>query len=133
MSARLLSTGIALAFAAFAGDALACSCERFRDAASQLARAELAVLARAEWSKPDPRAAGSNRQVTRFQVLRTIKGEARAVWEITHGVDGGACGVVFKPGEEYLVLAEPFQGQMATMQCLRPFFPIADYKADVRN
>ena len=114
MSLRLLAAPTALIAAAAAGAALACSCIGYPDAATQLAEARLMVVARAEWTKPERGAAHAGQKVTRFRVVRTIKGETRRAWQIAHHVDGATCGVTFEPGEEYVVIAGAWEGRMST-------------------
>lgn len=77
MSLRLLAVPAALIAAAAASTAWACSCIGYADAASQLAEAQVMVIARAEWTKPERGASDPRQSVTRFRVVRTIKGEPR--------------------------------------------------------
>lgn len=133
MSLRLLAVPAALIAAAAAGAALACSCLGYPDAKTQLAETRLMVVARAEWTKPERGATDPGRKVTRFTVVRTIKGEARRAWQIAHHIEGPTCGVVFQPGREYVVLAGAEQGRMSTGLCRRAQFPLADYERAARG
>lgn len=133
MSLRLLAVPAALVAVGAAGAALACSCIGYADAATQLAEARLMVIARAEWTKPERGAADLGRKVTRFRVVRTIKGETRRAWRIAHHSDGATCGVVFQPGQEYIVIAGAWQGRMSTGLCQQARFPLAEYEAAARS
>lgn len=129
MSRLLFAVSAALVAAAAAGTALACSCIGYRNAETQLAEARLMVIARAEWTKPERGATDPDQKVTRFRVVRTIKGDTRLAWQIAHHADGATCGVVFHPGEEYVVIAGAWQGRMSTGLCQQAQFPMADYEA----
>lgn len=133
MTLRLLAVPAALIAAAAAGAALACSCVGYPDAKTQLAQNRLMVVARAEWTKPERGAIDPGQKVTRFAVVRTIKGQARPAWQIAHHTEGATCGVVFEPGREYLILADSQQGRMGTSLCQRAQFPLADYEAAARR
>lgn len=133
MSLRLLAFPAALIAAAAAGTALACSCIGYADAATQLAEARLMVVARAEWTKPERGATDPGQKVTRFRVVRTIKGEPRRAWQIAHHVESATCGVVFQPGEEYVIIAGAWQGRMSTGLCQQPQFPLADFETAARR
>jgi len=133
MSLRLLATLSALIASATAGAALACSCIGYPDAATQLAEARLMVVARAEWTKPERGGAHPGQKVTRFRVVRTIKGETRRAWQIAHHVDGATCGVTFEPGKEYVVIAGAWEGRMGTGLCQQARFPLAHYEAAARR
>lgn len=133
MSQRLLAVSATSIAAAAAGAALACSCIGYSDAATQLAEARLMVVARAEWTKPERGAADPGQKVTRFRVVRTIKGETRRTWQIAHHVEGATCGVVFQPGKEYVVIAGTWQGRMSTSLCQQAQFPLVDYEAAARH
>lgn len=126
MLRHLLAFLATLYFTASASSALACSC-RFGDAAAQLAGAQLMVIARAEPPTALKGRAGSGLNVTRFVVIRTIKGESRPFWDIAHG--GDTCDVVFEQGREYAVLAGRSGEQMYTNQCYAAVFPLAEYEA----
>lgn len=133
MSLRLLAVPAALIAAAAAGAALACSCIGYPDAETQLAEARLMVVARAEWTKPERGATDPGQMVTRFRVVRTIKGEPRRAWQIAHHVEGATCGVVFQPDREYIVIAGAWQGRMSTGLCQQAQFPLAAYEAVARR
>jgi hypothetical protein len=133
MSVRLLAVPAALIAAAAGGAALACSCIGYADAATQLAEARLMVVARAEWTKPERGANDRGQKVTRFRVVRTIKGETRRAWQIAHHVEGPTCGVVFEPGKEYVIIAGAAQGRMSTGLCQQARFPLSDYEAAARR
>lgn len=65
---------------------------------------------------------------TRFTVSRTIKGEARRNWWIRHGRDSPMCGVEFRPGDEYVIIAHRAEGRLWTGLCSRAWFPLEDYE-----
>lgn len=132
MSFRIFGILAAVAVTAAAGRVWACSCIGYADAASQLADARVMVVARAEWTKPERGASDPRQSVTRFRVVRTIKGETRRAWQIAHHIDGATCGVVFQPGEEYVVIANAWQGRMSTGLCQQAQFPLAEYDAAAR-
>lgn len=133
MSIHLLAVPAGLIAAAAAGAAWACSCIEYADAAAQLAEARLMVVARAEWTRPERGATDPGQKVTRFRVVRTIKGETRQAWQIAHHVEGATCGVVFQPGKEYVVIAGAWQGRMSTGMCQQAQFPLAEYEAAARR
>ncbi len=133
MSLRVLALTAALIAAAVAGTALACSCIGYSNAATQLAEARLMVIARAEWTKRERGTTDPGQKVTRFRVVRTIKGETRPAWQIAHHSDGATCGVVFQPGKEYLVFADAWQGRMSTSLCQQAQFPLNEYEAAARR
>ena len=129
MSLRLLAVPAAMIAVAAAGTALACSCIGYANAGTQLAEARLMVIARAEWTKPERGGTDPRQSVTRFRVVRTIKGETRRAWQIAHHIDGASCGIVFQPGKEYVVIVGAWQGRMSTGLCQQAVFPLADYEA----
>ncbi|MFN3574727.1 MAG: hypothetical protein ACK4TR_14480 [Phenylobacterium sp.] len=133
MSLRLLAVPAALIAAAAASTAWACSCIGYADAASQLAEAQVMVIARAERTKPERGASDPRQSVTRFRVVRTIKGEPRRAWQFAHHIDGATCGVVFQPGKEYVVIASAWQGRMSTSLCQQAQFPLAEYEGAARR
>ena len=126
MLRHLLALLAAVYITASASNALACSC-RFSGAAAQLAGAQLMVIARAELTTALEDSAGSGANVTRFVVIRTIKGESRPFWDIAHG--GGTCDVVFEQSQEYAVIADRWGERMYTNQCYAAVFPLAEYEA----
>lgn len=125
---RLLAVPAALAAAALAGAALACSCVRPASAAAQLEDADLMIVARVAEVRRLPGGRDNRMAETRFTVSRTIKGEARRNWWIRHGRDSPMCGVDFRPGQEYAVIAHRVDGRMWTGLCNRAWFPIEDYE-----
>ena len=125
---RLLAIPAALGVAALAGAALACSCIRPASAAAQLAEADLMIVARVAEVRRLPPEEGNPMADTRFTVSRTIKGEVRRNWWIRHGRDSAMCGIDFRPGREYVVIAGRTGGRMWTGQCNRAWFPIEDYE-----
>ena len=125
---RLLAVPAALGAAALAGAALACSCIQPASAAAQLEDADLMIVARVAEVRRLPDLDGSRMAETRFTVSRTIKGETRRNWWIRHGRDSPMCGVEFRPGREYVVLAHRAEGRMWTGLCSRAWFPIEDYE-----
>lgn len=133
MSQHLLAVPAALIAAAAASTAWACSCIGHADAATQLAEAQVMVIARAEWTKPERGASDPRQRVTRFRVVRTIKGEPRRAWQFAHHIDGATCGVVFQSGKEYVVIASAWQGRMSTSLCQQAQFPLAEYEAAARR
>ncbi len=128
---RLLPLAAA-AFAASATVAFACSCVDWQSPQAQLDHAELAVIARAVWTR---REAGGEPYdgVTLFNVERTLKGGERRQWRIAHlALNGGpACGVVFTPGERIVLFANTQDGRLATSACQRARFPIPAYERAV--
>ena len=125
---RLLAIPAAIGMAALAGAALACSCLRPASAAAQLEDADLMIVARVAEVRRLPSDEGSRMADTRFTVSRTIKGEVRRNWWIRHGRDSPMCGIDFRPGREYVVIAARAEGRMWTGQCNRAWFPIEDYE-----
>src|SRR5262249_40569578 len=45
------------------------------------------------------------------------KGDVTARTRVIHGLNSGSCGYSFKQGEEYLVYAKLFKGELITVQC----------------
>ena len=125
---RLLAFPAALGLAAIAGAALACSCLRPASAAAQLAEADLMIVARAAEVRRLPNDEGSRLAETRFTVSRTLKGPVRRNWWVRHGRDSPMCGIDFRPGREYVVIAHRTDGRMWTGQCSQAWFPIEDYE-----
>ena len=130
---RLIAFPAGLGAAALAGAALACSCVRPESAAAQLADADLMIVARAAEVRRLPGEVDNRRADTRFTVSRTIKGEVRRNWWIRHGRDSPMCGVDFRPGQEYVVIAHRAEGKMWTGLCSRAWFPIEDYERAAAN
>lgn len=124
-----LFLAVVAAFAASATVALACSCGEWRTPQAQLERTDLAVVARAVWTRREA-GRGPGEGVTLFTVERTLKGGVRREWRIAHVVDdgGATCGAEFKPGERVLLLASVRDGRLATGMCDRARFPTAAYE-----
>ena len=126
---RRLAFPAALGAAALAGAALACSCVPPTSAAEQLEDADLMIVATAAEVRRLPAEDDVRRMAeTRFTVSRTLKGEARRNWWIRHGRDSPMCGVEFRPGQEYVVIAHRAEGRLWTGLCSRAWFPIEDYE-----
>lgn len=119
---------MAVAFAASATAALACSCFNWRTPQEQLEVMDLAVVARPVWTRREE-GRGPGEGVTLFTVERTLKGEVRRQWRIAHVVDdgGSTCGILFKPGERVLLMANMQEGRLVTGMCHRATFPVAAY------
>lgn len=133
MIVRTLGLSLIAAGSVAVSAAIACSCVRYPSAEAQLRSAEVMFVGRAEQTSRrsgDGYPAG----VTRFTVEHTIKGEARAVRRIAHGMEmGGMCGIVFQRGRTYVVIAEALEGRLHTSSCSRPQFPIEDYERAARG
>jgi hypothetical protein len=117
-------------FAASATTALACSCVEWRTPQEQLAEMDLAVVARAGWTRPEVGGRGPYDGVTLFTVERTLKGERRTEWKIAHIVDddGATCGVRFRPGQRVILLARMQDGRLFTSLCHRARFSVSAYE-----
>ena len=105
MIVRTLGLSLIAAGVVAVSAAVACSCVRYPSAAAHLEQAEVMFVGRAveTTTRSDD---GYPSGVTRFAVTRTIKGEAKAVRRIAHGMEtGGGCGVVFQRGRTYTVVA----------------------------
>ena len=127
-SLRLLAFPAALALAAAAGAALACSCPPPASAAAQLEDADLMIVARVAEVRRLPAKDGYAMAQTRFTVSRTLKGEIRRDWWIRHARDSPMCGVQFRPGQDYAVIAHRVEGRMVTGLCSHAWFPLEDYE-----
>lgn len=123
--------GIVLGFGVMAsGVAYACSCRAPDDAASQLAGADLMILAQVSSVRRLPPQNGSPMAETRFMVMDTIKGPERRSWVIRHQRgDSAMCGIDFRPGVDQAILARFVEGKVWTSSCERAWFPIANYRA----
>ncbi len=124
---NLLLIAAAMASTLVAGAAWACSCIRFDSAADQFAQAEVMLVGRVlSTVETSPQQA-----VTRFEVLRGLKGPHAGVVEIRHTVnDGGAaCGVQFEIGQTTPVIAFESDGHLQTNLCSMPQFPLQDFEA----
>lgn len=107
----------------------ACSCLRFNSAAEQYAQASLVFVGRADGREILHRDGGAPIGATRFVVERTLKGERQRVRRIVHGEDtGGMCGIRFRRGQTYLVIAYRSQGRWHTNSCSAPQFPQAEFE-----
>ncbi len=107
--------------------ALACSCVRYANAEAQLRNAEIMFVGRAvETVTRDDN--GMTVGVTRFAVVRTLKGHARDVQSIEHSMVGGMCGVTFRRGQTYAVIADADGHRFVTSSCSMPQFPIAEFE-----
>jgi hypothetical protein len=128
MTRHLLALALA-AFLAFGGGvALACSCARYANAAAHAAEADVIFRGRVISTAPD----GQYQQHTTFEVLETLKGEARATLVVRHGgaaLAGAACGIVYRVGAEVLVIAHGGEGDLVTSSCSAPRWDIAAYRA----
>ena len=120
-----------------ASAAWACSCVRYESAAQQLAQADVMFTGRVV--SATNHALGDDHPeswvTTRFEVRRTIKGEAQAEQVVLHATDmGGNCGVQFVPGQDYTVIAHRRpDGALTTSSCSAPQFPLADYEQAARR
>ncbi len=129
MNVRLMIIAFVLASLTGAGAAWACSCILPESAVAQFDRSDLIFVGRAVRTVAEAgQPAHAERKVTRFEVVRTLKGGARQVRRIAHpGGSSAGCGISFRAGETYLVLAEAYQGRLATSLCQQPFFERAEY------
>ena len=127
----LFLAGIVVGLSAMAsGIAYACSCAPPTDAATQLADADLMILARVSSVQRLPSREGRPMAETRFVVDDTLKGPNRRTWVIRHQRgDSAMCGVDFRPGQDYAILARFADGKVWTSLCERAWFPIAHYRA----
>ena len=100
---------------------------RYDTAAEQFAQAEVMFVGRVVSTiETSPQQA-----VTRFEVMRTLKGADSDVVEVHHTInDGGAaCGVQFQVGQTTPVIAFESDGHLQTNLCSMPQFPLQDYEA----
>jgi len=133
MIVRTLGLSLVAAGSVAVSAAIACSCVRHASAEDQLRGADVMFVGRAEETSTRSMD-GYRGGVTRFTVERTIKGEARAVRRIAHGMDmGGMCGVVFQRGRTYAVIAYASEDRLHTNSCSMPQFPIEDYVRAARG
>lgn len=70
--------------------------------------------------------------LARFEVSRTIKGEALPERAVMHATDAPRCGVRFGTGRETVILARVQDGVLTTSACSAPQFPLADYQRAAR-
>lgn len=118
----IIATSVIAVSAAFA-----CSCVRYANAEAHLRNAEVMFVGRAveTITRNDN---GMTVGVTRFVAVRTLKGHARDVQSIEHSMVGGMCGVTFRRGETYAVIADADGHRLVTSSCSMPQFPIAEYE-----
>jgi hypothetical protein len=121
----ILALTAACACGAAASPALACSCVNYRSAADHLRSIDVLFLGRALGTQ------GTGFQaVTRFRVLRVLKGRRRGLISVAHPTETGAgCGVRFAVGRTRLVAASNNGGRLSTSSCSMPRFGISDYEA----
>ena len=116
------------------GAAWACSCVRYDSAAQQLAEADVMFVGR--MTSFSNHAMGDDHphamHMTRFEVRRTIKGEALPTRAVMHAVDEAMCGVRFSADRDYTILARLQDGVLTTSACNAPQFPLADYERAAR-
>lgn len=127
MRTSLLIAAAVAASALAAGAAWACSCIRYNSAAEQLAQADVMFVGRViGTAELEP-----GQAETRFEVVRTLKGQTSRETEVGHTInDGGAaCGVEFDVGETVAVIAYVREGRLQTNLCSMPQFPLQDYEA----
>lgn len=123
----VIAAAVAASALLVAGAAWACSCRPYNSAAEQFAQADVMFVGRVvSTTERDRRSA-----TTRFEVLRTLKGQRRTDVDIRHPFnDGGAgCGVEFRPGQTVTVIAHEGEDGLATNLCAMPRFPLEDYEA----
>ena len=125
---RVLLVAVALV-AVSATTALACSCIRFKSAAEQYAKASLVFVGRADGREILNRDGGAPTAATRFVVQRTLKGERQRVRRVVHSEEtAGMCGIRFRRGQTYLVIAYRSEGRWHTNSCSAPQFPRAEFE-----
>lgn len=127
-----LPLAVVAAFAASATVALACSCIRWQTPEAQLEEMDLAVVARAVWTRHEE-GRGPYESVTLFTIERTLKGPVRQHWRIAHLADhnGPTCGIEFGPGERIVLMATMEEGRLATSACHQALFPVVAYERAV--
>lgn len=125
----IFSLGAACVCAAAASPALACSCVNYRTAADQLEHMDVLFVGRAMGTT------GSGFSVvTRFRVMRVLKGHPRRLVGISHPTNIGAgCGVLMPAGRVMLVAASHAGGRLSTSSCSMPRFSIGEYEAALRR
>ncbi|RZJ88864.1 MAG: hypothetical protein EON88_20665 [Brevundimonas sp.] len=134
MRASILLAALVAVSTLAAGAAWACSCVRYDSAAQQLAEAYVMFVGR--MTSFSNHAMGDDyphaMHMARFEVRRTIKGEALPVRAVMHAVDGAMCGVRFTPDRDYTILARVQDGVLTTSACSAPQFPLSDYERAAR-
>jgi hypothetical protein len=126
-ASRILLVALALT-ALSATTALACSCLRFKSAAEQYAKAETIFVGRADGREILHRDGGAPIGATRFIVQKTLKGRVQRVRRVVHGENDGMCGISFRRGRTYLVIAYRSEGRWHTNSCSAPQFPRAEFE-----
>lgn len=134
---------LAVALVLTATAAWACSCTNWRTAEAQLENTDVMFIGRAVSTTPTPDALRrqgrlndlSAMETTRFEVRRTLKGAHVPSQIIAHAPEGAGavCGVGFRTGRDYVVLANRYHGHLITGSCQRPLFPLSDYDRVVRR
>ncbi|ATQ41185.1 hypothetical protein [Caulobacter mirabilis] len=126
---RRLALVVAFALAsAAAGEAAACSCARYETAEAQLAQTEVLFLAKAVGEDSFTNIHGIPQPMTRFEVVRTLKGSVAGVAPVAHVREEAFCGIQYAKGQTYLVAAYRFEGRLWTSGCSAPRFPLEDYE-----
>lgn len=135
MRAPLFLSALAAASALAATAAWACSCVRYDSAAQQLAEADVMFVGRL--TSFSNHAMGDDyphaMHMARFEVRRTIKGEALPTRAVMHATDAAMCGVRFAARRDYAILARVQDGVLTTSACHAPQFPLADYERAARG
>ena len=135
MRAPFLLTALIVASTLAAGAAWACSCVRYDSAAQQLAEADVMFVGR--MTSFSNHAMGDDHphamHMARFEVSRTIKGEALPIRAVLHATDTALCGVRFSADRDYTILARVQDGVLTTSACHAPQFPLADYVRAARG
>jgi hypothetical protein len=125
---RLLAALAFSAMALSAGAALACSCVRYASAAEHAAEADVIFVGRVVSTE----AVTDMRQATTFEVSETLKGETSARRVVMHGgaaMAGSACGIVYRVGQEALVIAHRGEdGVLGTSSCSAPRWEVGAYR-----
>lgn len=130
---RVLIAALALV-AVSASAAWACSCIRYKSAAEQYAKAQLVFVGRADGRDILHRDGGAPTAATRFIVQKTLKGERSQVRRIVHSEEtAGMCGIRFRRGQTYLVIAYRAEGRWHTNSCSAPQFPQAEFERLARR
>lgn len=134
MRAPVLLAALGAVSTLAAGAAWACSCVRYGSAAQQLAEADVMFVGR--MTSFSNHAMGDDypqaMHMARFEVSRTIKGEALPARAVMHAVDTAMCGVRFTADRDYTILARLQDGVLTTSACNAPQFPIAEYERAAR-
>lgn len=122
---------IAAASVGFADLAWACSCLRFNTAAEQFARSDAVFRGRVARTER----LGPHESVTTFVVTERLKGRLGQRVRVKHGTEtGGACGVIFRPGQVAEVTAHRGQdGGWRTNSCSMPQHPWKEFRRAARR